>query len=122
LNVFTGLISNIVGSKSTNYPKIASKVPDQNKAKIRVKRLSRFIKEAEPNQEIYLMPFTARLLTNLSNFSLVLIMDSSDVGRNVVILMLSVQFRGRALPISWLAISGKKGYFRKKGAFSSLPQ
>ena len=114
LNVYAALISGIVGSKSTNYPKIASKVPDQTKAESRVKRFSRFINEADPNQEIYLMPFAEQLLTNLSNFSLVLIMDGSDVGRNCVALMLSVQFRGRALPIGWLVISGKKGHFSQE--------
>jgi hypothetical protein len=38
-------------------------------------------------------------------------MDGSDVGRNCVALMLSVQYRGRALPIGWLVISRKKGDF-----------
>ena len=52
LNVYAALISGIVGSKSTNYPKIASKVPDQTKAESRVKRFSRFINEADPKQEI----------------------------------------------------------------------
>jgi hypothetical protein len=114
LNVYAALISGIVGSKSTNYPKIASKVPDQTKAESRVKRYSRFINEADPNQEIYLIPFAEQLLANLSNFTLVLIMDGSDVGRNCVALMLSVQFRGRALPIGWLVISGKKGHFSQE--------
>jgi hypothetical protein len=114
LNVFAALISGIVGSKSTNYPKIASKVPDHAKAESRVKRYSRYINEADPDQEIYLMPFAAQLLANLSDFTLVLILDGSDVGRNCVTLMLSVQYRGRALPLGWLIISGKKGHFSQE--------
>ena len=111
LNVLASLISGIVGSRSTNYPKIASKVPDRAKAESRVKRYSRYINEADPKQEIYWMPFAAQLLANLSDLTLVLIMDGSDVGRNCVTLMLSVQYRGRALPLGWLIISGKKGHF-----------
>jgi hypothetical protein len=114
LNVLASLISGIVGSKSTNYPKIASKVPDQTKAESRVKRYYRYINEADPQQEIYLMPFAAELLAKLSNFTIVLIIDGSDVGRNCVTLMLSVRYRGRALPIGWLVISGKKGHFSEE--------
>lgn len=114
LNILAGLISGIVGSRSTNYPKIASKVPDRAKAESRVKRYSRYINEADPKQEIYWMPFAAQLLANLSDFTLVLIMDGSAVGRNCVTLMLSVQYRGRALPLGWLTISGKKGHFSQE--------
>lgn len=111
LNVLASLISGIVGSKSTNYPKIAGKVPDRTKVESRVKRYSRYINEANADQEIYLMPFAAELLNKLSAFTLVLIIDGSEVGRNCVTLMLSVRYRGRALPIGWLVISGKKGHF-----------
>jgi hypothetical protein len=111
LNVLASMISGIVGSKSTNYPKIASKVPDRAKAESRVKRYSRYINDVEAEQEIYLMPFAATLLAKLSDATLVLIIDGSDVGRKCVALMLSVQYRGRALPIGWLVISGKKGHF-----------
>jgi hypothetical protein len=111
LNVLASLISGIVGSHSTNYPKIASKVPDRTKLESRVKRYSRFVNEADAKQEVHLMPFAERLLANLSDHTLVLLMDGSDVGRNCVALTLSVQYRGRALPVGWLVISGKKEHF-----------
>lgn len=114
LNVLASLISGIVGSKSTNYPKIASKVPDQTKVESRVKRYYRYINEADPMQEIFLMPFATELLAKLSNFTLALIIDGSDVGRNCVALMLSVRYRGRALPTGWLIVSGKKGHFSEE--------
>lgn len=114
LNVLASLISGIVGSRSTNYPRIASKVPDRSKSESRVKRYSRYINEANSDQGIYLLPFAAQLLANLADLTLVLIMDGSDVGRNCVALMLSVRYRGRALPIGWLVISGKKGHFSQE--------
>jgi hypothetical protein len=114
LNVLASLISGIVGSRSTNYPKIASKVPDRRKLESRVKGYSRHINDTEPGAEIYLLPFAAALLANLANYTLVLIMDGSDVGRNCVALMLSVRFRGRALPLGWLVVSGKKGHFSQE--------
>lgn len=114
LNVLASLISGIVGSRSSNYSKIASKVPDRTKAESRIKRYSRYINEVEPEQAIYLMPFAKELLANLADLTVVLIMDGSDVGRNCVALMLSVQYRGRALPLGWLVISGKKGHFSQE--------
>lgn len=114
LNVLASLISGMVGSRSTNYPKIASKVPDWRKLESRVKSYSRYMNETDPTTEIYLMPFAAALLANLSDYTLVLIMDGSDVGRNCVALMLSVRYRGRALPLGWLVISGKKGHFSEE--------
>lgn len=114
LNILASLISGIVGSRSTNYPKIASKVPDRRKLESRVKGYSRYINDTDPDTGVYLMPFAAALLANLSACTLVLIMDGSDVGRNCVALMLSVQFRGRALPLGWLVVSGKKGHFSQE--------
>jgi hypothetical protein len=111
LNVLAALISGIVGSRRTNYPQMASKVPDHTKVESRVKRFSRFINEVDEEQEIHLMPFAAELLANLASFTLVLIMDGSEAGRGCVSLMVSVQYRGRALPLGWLVVAGEKGHF-----------
>ena len=111
LNVLAALISGIVGSRRTNYPQIASKVPDHTQLESRVKRFSRFINEVTEELEIHVMPFAAELLANLASFTLVLIMDGSEVGRGCMSLMLSVQYRGRALPLGWLVVSGEKGHF-----------
>jgi hypothetical protein len=114
MNVLAALISGIVGSRKTNYPQIANKVPDHTQLESRVKRFSRYINEVAEGQEIQLMPFAAELLRNLADFTLVLIMDGSQVGRGCVSLMLSVQYRGRALPLGWLVVSGEKGHFSQE--------
>ena len=114
LNVLAGLISGIVGSRRTNYPHIASKVPDGTKLESRVKRISRFVNEADGAQEVHLMPFAGALLSNLADYTLVLVMDGSEVGRGCLALVLSVVYRGCALPIAWLVISAKKGHFSQE--------
>jgi hypothetical protein len=48
LNVQASLISGIVGSRSANYPKIASKVPDRRKLESRVKGYSRYVNARKP--------------------------------------------------------------------------
>ena len=114
LNTLAGLISGIVGSRRTNYPQIASKVPDGTKPESRVKRISRFVNEGDAEQEVHVMPFAGLLLSNLAERTLVLVMDGSEVGRGCLALMLSVLYRGRALPIAWLVISAKKGHFSQE--------
>lgn len=37
-------------------------------------------------------------------------MDGSAVGRNCVTLMVSITYHGRAIPIAWLVVTGKKGH------------
>jgi hypothetical protein len=114
MNVLAALISGIVGSGRTNYPQIASKTPDLTQLESRVKRISRFINEVNEEQAIHWLPFAAELLANLSSFTLVLMMDGSEVGRGCLALMLSVQYRGRALPLGWLVVKGKKGHFAQE--------
>lgn len=111
LNVMAAMISGIVGSKRTNYGEIASKAPDHTQVESRVKRYSRWVNEAEVGQEVQVMPFATALLANLAGQELVLIMDGSEVGRKCVALMVSVLYRGRALPIAWLVAAGNKGHF-----------
>lgn len=110
-NVLAALISGIIGSGKTNYPQIASKTPDWTQLESRVKRISRFINDVDAEQTIQWLPFAAELLANLSVFTLVLMMDGSEVGRGCLALLLSVQYRGRALPLGWLVVKGKKGHF-----------
>ena len=114
LNILAGLISGIVGSRRTNYPQIASKVPDRVKPESRVKRISRYVNEADETQEVHRMPFAGALLSNLADHTLVLVMDGSEVGRGCLALVLNVLYRGRALPIAWLVISAKKGHFSQE--------
>ncbi len=112
LNVLAALVSGIVGSKRTNYAHIASKVPDHTKPESRVKRYSRWVNEVEAEQTIYEMPFAQGLLYNLAAVQmLTLVIDGSEVGRKCLALMVSVVYRGRALPIAWIVVKGSKGHF-----------
>lgn len=110
LNTLAAIISGIVGSGSTQLPKIAGKVPDGNQVESRVKRFSRFINNKKIESELYFLPFAESLLFNLSIETLVLIIDGSVVGRGCICLMVSVVYKGRALPIAWTVVKGNKGH------------
>src|SRR3990170_454538 len=109
-NTLAALMSGIVGSKSTHYSAIASKTPDRTKLESRVKKFSRWINTDETDATVEVMPFAQELLVGLAAQTLVLVMDGSEVGRKCLALMVSVVYRGRALPIAWLVIKGSKGH------------
>jgi DDE family transposase len=105
------LISGIVGSKSTQRPKMAAHVPNGTQPESRVKRFARWLRNDHITEEVYFVPCAEVLLTPLALQTLVLGRDGSVVGRGCVALMVPVVYKGRALPVAWLVRHGKKGHF-----------
>src|SRR5947208_1732491 len=111
LNTLAALISGIVGSKSTQLPHIATKVPDGTKPESRVKRFARWCDNAHILEEVYFLPYADVLLRNLALQTVVLVMDGSGVGRGCTALMIHVVYKGRALPLAWRVRQAPKGHF-----------
>lgn len=114
IETLSRMISGIVGSRKVQLPAMASKTPGgKRKAKreSRAKRFSRWLKNKAIDADTYFMPFAKALLEGLAQNTVVLAIDGSDVGRGCVCLMISVIYQGRALPLAWLVVKGKKGHF-----------
>jgi len=111
LHTLAALISGIVGSKSTQLPTIATKVPDGIKPESRVKRFARWRDTANMLEEAYCLPYADLLLSPLALQTLVLVMDGSVVGRGGNAWMIHVVYQGRALPLAWRVRQGPKGHF-----------
>lgn len=111
LAILAAFISGIVGSKSSQLPSIATKVPDRAKPDSRVKRLSRWLDNAAILEEVYFLPYAEMLLRHLALETLVLVMDGSSVGRGCCALMIHVIYKGRALPLAWRVRQCPKGHF-----------
>src|SRR5499427_9752034 len=111
VQTLAALISGIVGSKSTQLPTIATKVPDGTRPESRVKRFARWVDNERIWEEMYFLPYAEMLLTHLALETLVLVMDGSVVGRGCAALMLHVIYKGRALPLAWRVRQGPKGHF-----------
>jgi hypothetical protein len=116
------LISGIVGSQHTHLDKVAAQVPDGAKPASRTKRFARWVANEAITSSIYYVPFAELLLTSLAHSPLVLVIDGSTVGRGCVALMLSVLYRGRALPVTWLVAEGRKGHFAEAVHLQLLQQ
>src|SRR6266851_8183498 len=111
LNTLAALMSGIVGSKSTQLPHIATKVPDSTKPESRVKRFARWCDNAHILEEVYFLPYAEVLLRHLALETVVLVMDGSGVGRGCTALMIHVVYKGRALPLAWRVRQAPKGHF-----------
>src|SRR2546428_12273856 len=110
VTTLAAFISGIVGSKSSQLPSIATKVPDRAKPDSRVKRLSRWLDNDAILEEVYFLPYAEMLLHQLAFETLVLVMDGSGVGRGCCALMMHVIYQGRALPLAWRVRQCPKGH------------
>jgi len=111
LNTLAALISGIVGSKSTQLPQIAAKVPSASKPESRVKRFSRWFDNDSIREEVYFLPYAEVVLRHVALQTVVLVMDGSSVGRGCCALMMHVISKGRALPLVWRVRQCPKGHF-----------
>src|SRR5712671_7632815 len=111
LTTLAALISGIVGSKSSQLPHIATKVPDGTKPESRVKRFTRWLDNDHILEEVYFLPYADVLLRHLALQTVVLVMDGSGVGRGCTALMIHVVYKGRALPLAWRVRHAPKGHF-----------
>src|SRR5262245_4725677 len=110
LTTLAALISGIVGSKSTQLPSVATKIPDGTKPESRVKRLTRWLDNERVLEEGYFLPYVNLLLAQLALETLVVVMDGSVIGRGCLALMLHVVYTGRALPLAWRVRHSSTGH------------
>jgi len=110
LNSLAALVSGMVGSKHSQLPLIASKIPGPSAPASRAKTCSRWINAEHNDYDAYFLPFIQDLLRQLAQVTLVLIMDSSEVGRGCMTLLVSAVHRGRALPLAWVVYKGTTGH------------
>ncbi len=122
LNTMAWMISGIVGSKRVNYSEIAKKAPDGTKPPSREKRYYRWVISKSVEYETYFVPYAVALLLNLSNGPLALAIDGSEVGRGCLALMVSVIYKGRALPLGWIVVKGSKGHFPEETHIALVEQ
>jgi hypothetical protein len=107
------LVHGLIASAHCQLPKLAAKAPKKAKVESRIKQFQRFLDNDKVTQQTFWLPFAQPLLQALSNNGqreLKICLDGSAMGRECVALVASVVYAGRALPIAWLVVKGKKGH------------
>ena len=112
LNTLVALICGLAGGQSAHLSTIADHAPsgsaDQESV---VARFRRWLKHDAHTLDGWFLPVAKALLENLAHQPLLLAIDGSVVGRGCIALMVSVIYHGRALPLAWVVVKGKKGHF-----------
>jgi hypothetical protein len=123
LNTLVALICGLVGSQRAHLSAIADHAPahgaDQESL---ITRFRRWLKHDGQTLNGWFLPVAKAVLANLAQQPLTLVIDGSVVGRGCVALMLSVVYHGRALPLAWIVVKGKKGHFPQETHCALLAQ
>ena len=123
LNTLTGKMTGIVQGKRCHFETMAAKTPGPSKVSSRVKRFSRYTQNEGIDRETYYMPFIEELVLGLAHRgTLVVAMDGSEVGRHCLALVVSMVYKGRALPLAWTVVKGSKGHFPESAHIELLEQ
>jgi hypothetical protein len=123
LNTLAAMIAGMVQSKSCQFPAIARKVPTPAKAESRIKQFSRWTQNEHIDHASYYLPFVQELLSFLAaHGELSFVIDGSEVGHQCITLMVSLLYKKRALPITWLVVKGAKGHLPEKLHLELLAQ
>jgi hypothetical protein len=112
LNTLVALICGLTGGKHAHLPTIADHAPSNGATQESlIKRFTRFLKNDRHTVDGWFLPVAQELLKLLATQPIELIMDGSVAGRGCLVLMLSVVYHGRALPLCWVVVSAPKGHF-----------
>lgn len=104
------MITGLVRGKSSDFEKIGSQSGARAKNPSRVKQIHRFIKNEHVSYEAHYLPFISLVITSLGLSEFRLSIDSSQAGRNCLILTIGLVYKKRVIPLAWLVYKGKKGH------------
>lgn len=104
-------VTGIFHSQSVHTSKVANKIPGQAKRVSRTRRLSRFLDNSQVRVRQWYRPVASSLLQEAAKSGVIrLIIDATKVAQNHQLLMVSLAYRRRALPIAWTWIRSAKGH------------
>jgi hypothetical protein len=123
LNTLVALICGLAGGHHAHLSSIADHAPSNGAGQESlITRFRRWLKHEQTTIKGWFLPVAEALLANLAQQPLTLVIDGSVVGRGCIALMLSVVYHGRALPLAWIVVKGKKGHFPQQTHCDLLAQ
>jgi len=115
LNTLALLICGIVDAQHVQFDKIAAHVPiGKRKTESLITRFRRFVKHETITTEALWLPFASAVLAGLTHAPLTILLDGTTAGRGCVVLMASLVYRSRAIPLLWMVVKGKKGHLAEE--------
>lgn len=110
VQVLAGFISGIVGSQSTHNREAAKHSGLGAKVDSREKRLSRWYQNDQVTHELDYLPYLQEVLDAFAGLALPLAIDGSAIGHGCMVLMVSLLYHNRAIPLVWTVFKRPKGH------------
>jgi len=111
LNTLALLICGIVGAQHVQFAQVAEHLPIRGrKTESLIGRFRRWVKHEAITPEAIWLPFARAVLQGLAQAPLTIVLDGTVAGRGCVVLMASVLYQNRAIPLLWTVVKGKKGH------------
>ena len=106
------LVTGLFMSSSIHLSHIARKLPGESKNVSKVKALSRFLNNRHVRVRDWYEPIAKALLQEVVAHGLPvrLLVDGTKVGNGYQLLMVTVAYRHRALPLVWTWVKGNRGH------------
>lgn len=105
------MITGVLRGRNVQLRKMAEKVAySGGKQTSLIDRFRRFFNNPNIVTQVEYNPLVVQILKGLSAKPLYLLIDSSKVGENCLVLMVSVYYQHRALPLAWVTYQGRKGH------------
>jgi hypothetical protein len=111
LNTLALLICFLVGANHVQFAQVADLVPLRGrKNESVITRFRRWVKHDALTPEALWLPFARAVLENLAQAPLTIVLDGTAAGRGCVVVMASLVYHARAIPLLWTVAKGKKGH------------
>lgn len=112
-NTLVGIVSGLIDSQHVSLARIADHQAGNIHTMSQVRKSERWLRNEWIDTETFYIPFVLRVLGKIIEVQkeLILIIDGSVIGRGCQVLMLSVLWKGKAIPILWKVVQSPKGHF-----------
>jgi hypothetical protein len=107
------LLAELFASRSVHLSKVANKMSFAATLPSSTRRLSRLLSNPAVRVRLWYEPVARRLLQQAARSGtsgIGLIVDGSKIGRSHQLLMVSLAYRRRALPLAWTWVRGTRGH------------
>jgi hypothetical protein len=91
-------------------PQICLKEKKSIDLESKIQQKARWLDNINVNTDSFYLPFVKSFLKVLANQPLIFIMDVSALGKGYVVLMISVVYKSRSIPIVWKVLEGENGH------------
>ena len=120
LNTLSGLITGMIRKGSSHMPAIGSGIAKNIDANSKTVAATRFISNEWTDYDTHYLPFLTSFLKGMilsflsKTGQIKLVIDGSQAGKDNAVLMISLVWRKRGIPLCWYVKSGSKGHFTKE--------